>query len=349
MDEKELKIIMKQLIDYIKTNETVCLSIENQTELVKEELTKLLGFEIQDIRTQYEDNVSKISIEINDSYYGALPPIMYKEGYTEVKFYEPVEIDIFISHLKGSMFLIAKGFAAFNYADEDDGYSADYFELGSKKAKIPVKSVSVKKIKEGMDSIASIFEIYSMESMLYSINHNNRCLESKIINEMLDISPNIAKYGFCNSINFSSTEDEVCIKFDFINKFKGIITSIQNEYSEKVSINNTVKFMTEIKVKEDLVSINVDGYSPKTSNNDEINFNLINEKIKIDNKYMNRESFDDRLKKIELEFSNQTKSDIECINTLEEMLVSEINKDRQDEIKEVLSKVKFIHSLELND
>ena len=31
------------------------------------------------------------------------------------------------------------------------------------------------------------------------------------------------------------------------------------------------------------------------------------------------------------------------------MLVSEINKDRQDEIKEVLSKVKFIHSLELND
>ena len=64
MDEKELKIIMKQIVDYVKVNETVCLSIENQTELVKEELTKLLGFEIQDMRTQYKDNASKISIEM---------------------------------------------------------------------------------------------------------------------------------------------------------------------------------------------------------------------------------------------------------------------------------------------
>ena len=35
MDEKELKIIMKQIVDYVKVNETVCLSIENQTELVR--------------------------------------------------------------------------------------------------------------------------------------------------------------------------------------------------------------------------------------------------------------------------------------------------------------------------
>lgn len=360
MDKKSLNQTMKKIGDYIKNKEDAYYIIDNNSNIAKKELNEILEVEVLEISSpvskldystfpavkRENEKFSSFKLVLHDVYDGISTTEMKKLKICNVDFVEPIDINVFISNLDGTIYLLAEAVAAFNIIDDDDydiDYSTEIFRIGLKKINPSLKTLTVDSVEKSVNDLLGVFTEYSTESILYSINNNNNYFKYEVINKILEVFPDVKKYGFYNFVSIKTENDEALLKLSFVDRFKGNINSSQyTSDSNYLSINEIIRFDVEFKISKNLIFVNVNGFCPKLN---DVSFNLINFKIS-NNKNFSKTSLSDRLHKLELDFNNKDKTFSKCIEVCNEMLKKEVNVDRYEEIQNLIHKFNIANEFE---